>query len=551
MIESEAAFLASYGSAIVRLATCRPGNKKAQLPLLVFASLEFVHSDRPAPDSTPLDDKGIPPRTQSRGPSRSQVYFRRVAMSAPDAIAWYRQAIGGEVTSPLAADPADRGPYDGGPLRTPLLLEEPPWPQLAFPISDNSLLGGELYYPTPFMGPGAAAARIHRLMSAADPDLEALTRDSAVCSWLSSRIHFRIDDYPELLGSIVLVAPDPQVRSVKQYLTRDKDQRERLATVLQPRTGRNLEGLELTILEERFGAISTFLRPPVPSHGMIVTEAPAQIRSSGYMLAHFERGLIGFQPPLPFIRTVGLRMETSSRRVQLQTRDSRKKDAEIKTYEIGELAPTTDSVVGDVTPPMTPHARFYDAVELRRVGARARLQDQRWINDVASARSFLRATIGGARQEVFVADSFFSGGDLFGYLHFVHRLNVHLKVLTSRDAFGNSQERPGALLRMQQNLATFLKRGFANVDVRVMRNKEGDPILHDRFLAVDGAVWFSGNSFNAIGQRESMIVKLPNPAPVIERLNELFANEFRRLCRLLEPRRDIGIRHEPCGRASN
>jgi hypothetical protein len=174
---------------------------------------------------------------------------------------------------------------------------------------------------------------------------------------------------------------------------------------------------------------------------------------------------------------------------------------------------------------MTPHSRYYDAVERRRIGAQARLHDQRWINDVASARIFLRATIGSARQEVFVADSFFSGEDLAGYLHFIHRLNVQIKVLTSRDAFGNRQERPAALLRMQSSLATFLKRGFTEIDVRVMRNKEGDPILHDRFLAVDGAVWFSGNSFNAIGQRESMIVKLPNPAPVIKRLNELFEDE--------------------------
>ena len=78
---------------------------------------------------------------------------------------------------------------------------------------------------------------------------------------------------------------------------------------------------------------------------------------------------------------------------------------------------------------------------------------------------------------------------------------------------------------MKKNLTAFLKRGFTDIDVRVMRNKEGDPILHDRFLAVDGAVWFSGNSFNAIGQRESMIVKLPNPAPVIKRLDELFYDE--------------------------
>jgi hypothetical protein len=164
-------------------------------------------------------------------------------------------------------------------------------------------------------------------------------------------------------------------------------------------------------------------------------------------------------------------METQSRRVLLQTRDNKKKDAGVKTYEIGEFARATDSLVGDVTPPMTPHARYYDAVERRSVSRQARLHDQRWINDVATARRFLRATIGSARQEVFVADSFFSAEELSGYLHFVHRLNVRLKVLTSRDAFGNSQERPGALLRMKQNLTAFLKRRFTDIDVRVMATK--------------------------------------------------------------------------------
>jgi hypothetical protein len=64
-----------------------------------------------------------------------------------------------------------------------------------------------------------------------------------------------------------------------------------------------------------------------------------------------------------------------------------------------------------------------------------------------------------------------------------------------------------------------------DVQVRFMRNQDGDPILHDRFLAVDGAVWFSGNSLNAIGQRESMIIKLPDANSVMSRLREIFENE--------------------------
>ena len=102
-------------------------------------------------------------------------------------------------------------------------------------------------------------------MAAADPDLEALARDDAACVWLAPRVHFRVDDYPELLGSIALVAPDPQVRSVKQYLTSDSNGTERFVTLVRPRFKQKLEGLELTLLEERFGAISTFAHRNIPA----------------------------------------------------------------------------------------------------------------------------------------------------------------------------------------------------------------------------------------------------------------------------------------------
>jgi hypothetical protein len=524
MSEAETALLVGYEWAIVRLATCLPDDKKDQPSLLVFASVEFVHSDRPKPDSTPLDNNDVPPHIRSERSSGSKIYFRRVAMRAADALAWYRNAAAGSLVTPLAADEADRGRHDGGSLRAPPLIEEPPWPRLAFPISDQSLFGGDAYYPTPFVGPGAAQARIHRLMAAADPDLDGLARDPIVCTWLASRLHFRIDEYPELLGSIALIAPDPQVRSVKQYFARDKQGKERFVTQLQPRSGKNLDGLELTILEERFGAMSTFVRRSIPPNGTVVTEAPAEIRTSGFMLAHPERGLIGFQPPLPFIRTVGITTELASRRVQVHARDSKKKGAKVTVHEFGEFAPAFDSVIGDTTPPLDAHARYFESVGRRRVSGQARQNDQRWIDDVAGTRAFLRGLVGSARQEVFVADCFFGGEELSSYLHFVHRLDVHIKVLTSSEAFGGSELKAESIRNMQTNLISFQDRGLTNIEVHVMDNKDGGPILHDRFLAVDGVVWFSGNSFNAIGQRESMIVKLPDPAAALVRLEHIFQN---------------------------
>ena len=88
------------------------------------------------------------------------------------------------------------------------------------------------------------------------------------------------------MGAAVLIVPDPQVAGVKQSFTRDASKKELLVTLVQARAKQQVQGLELTVFEERFGAISTFRREVVPADGIVVTEPPAEIRASGYMLSH-------------------------------------------------------------------------------------------------------------------------------------------------------------------------------------------------------------------------------------------------------------------------
>jgi hypothetical protein len=227
--EAETELFTAYEWAIVRMATCMPASATRNPPLLVFASVEFVHSSRPQPDSTPLNDDSVPPHIE--GSSGLRVYFRRVGMKSSEALGWYRDASKGKLTVPVAADPAERGRFDGRPLNGPPVVEEPRWPRLAFPVPDQSLFGGVLRaYPTPFLGAGAAPARIHRLMASADPYLDSVVDDLRACDWLAPRLHFRIEEYRELLGSLILVAPDPQVEKVSQYFVRDAEKAERLVT---------------------------------------------------------------------------------------------------------------------------------------------------------------------------------------------------------------------------------------------------------------------------------------------------------------------------------
>ena len=65
-----------------------------------------------------------------------------------------------------------------------------------------------------------------------------------------------------------------------------------------------------------------------------------------------------------------------------------------------------------------------------------------------------------------------------------------------------------------------LDQTFKDYPVRpAIRVLTGDPPpVHDRFLIVDGSVWFSGNSLHTLGERAGVIVRLPNAAPIITEL---------------------------------
>ena len=50
-------------------------------------------------------------------------------------------------------------------------------------------------------------------------------------------------------------------------------------------------------------------------------------------------------------------------------------------------------------------------------------------------------------------------------------------------------------------------------EVRVMPGMD-KPVIYDRYLIVDGDVWHCGPSFNELGERLGIIVRLPDPLAV-------------------------------------
>lgn len=508
----------AYHSAIVRIATAR--DRDAAGPsTLVFASVELVTSSRPEPDGTPLDKRGVP-QTHLAGGAGLDLAFRRVAMDAAEAVAWYR-SLGNGPTLPVPRHEAERGRYDGTPMRTAALNDEPAWPSLSTPLADPSLFGSaDDFYPTPFIGAGAHPARVHRQLAPMTPLMERVLDDAGARTWLRRRIHFDVARHDELVGGSVLVVPDPDVRAVHTSMARDADGREHLVGEVLARRGRKLDGLTLTLFEERFGAMHLFENFAVGNALMIVPSTD-QLEHTGQALSHVTRGLVDQQKALPYIRTIGLNMGTIGRRVRVQTQDSRRKGAPTTVHTIDETTRESKSVIGlEPDAPTTRDAisRFYASSERRRAERLARQQNLQWFDTRDVALQFIRELISQASETVLIIDPYADGKDLFDFGHFVTRRDIRLRVLTSRLPFANDAVMKAGF---DGALRSISERGIPAPEIKLLRGGKR-PAVHDRFLLIDSDVWLTGNSLNAIGERASVMLKLPDPSSVRVRLERLF-----------------------------
>ena len=450
--------------------------------------------------------------------------YRRVAMAGADAVVWYR-ALSTRPTLPIPSDEADRGRFDGTALTAAVMTDEPVWPSLSTPLANLTLFGsGDDLYPTPFIGAGSHPARVHRQLAVPTPLLERVLDDQVAIAWLKRRIHFDIGQHEELLGGAVLVVPDPDVRGVRSFMARDANGDEHLVGEVLPRIGGSLDGLTLTLFEERFGAMHLFESRPVDGSLMIV-RGQGELERTGYSLSHGERGLVERQEALPYLRSINIDMGMMGRRVQIETTADRSKDAALVTHEVREVSSSPFSVPerSHETPrPRDPASRFYDGAERRRRTRLARQQQMTWFENREEAQRFIRARIGQARSTLMIADPFADAKDLFDFGHFVTRTHIELRLLTSRLPFKN-MDKSAIVGSFATTLRSFPERGLPEPQVRLLPGRDS-PSLHDRFLVIDEDVWLSGNSLNSIGERASMLIKLPDPTEVRDRLERLYAN---------------------------
>ena len=488
-----------YGQAVVHLAWLRDGS---QVRHLLFGMVELRPCEFPLIDSS--DEQKL--RDDNRM-SRSCLHYRRFALSAIEAIDWYRRSMEGDVQLPV--DHSDNRTGDGGvPLCGGPFAGWPAWPTLA---ASNKL---------DFAPDWVQGSRAHFLHPRTALHARALAsiRCEKSRSQLEDWLHFDLVDlYNDYLGAICLVAPNPLFRSIeKSHLDSPTDgSAESVAYKLVTRADQRVDGTRLEVVNE---GLRGRLRPVVVEFDddpVQLLEFTNPVNMEGRTVTHPRYGLLAWNEAIPLIRSIHTHLDVVRRQKIVAVPSGGKKKPPYQ-YCVPEHEDGGDTVIGRIVDDQNIEARAIAAAHRR---ARKETEDaEHWFQDAPEeAAQFIRDTIGEARHRVLIADPYFAGRELLAYCHAIQRPDVELQVLTSALALKGKSD---ATTVLQQAIETFQSYPAAPA-VRVLEGKR--PCLHDRFLVVDETVWFSGNSFNSIGERAAMTVRLSHPEPVAARLDGMWA----------------------------
>jgi len=513
-----------YHGALIRLATLRANKQQ----YLLFAWIELYPFDMRLPDGWISGDQAwrVP---QSDSWSCA---FSATPVTVSEALDWYEAAANGNVVIHVGK---------GSTIKA-----------LAPAVGPEPAYGG---FCTGVDAPFALCwhddPRIHRFvpLSANPEPVRQLGLNRAAREWLEQHVGFDPYEFDEWLGGLALLAPDPLCAAVGLCFTaRTTDGRETLMVQVVPR--RNIErgiadvsDLSIHVAERRVGAWQRVRTIKLGAAGTSVKIENLQCYGEvGYALVCPKRGLLRFMEPQSGIEHVGIGMHVADTTLMIDVpAEGRRKSA--KTIPVMRFLPRSQISVG---------AALNDAVRTQLVAAKERRKireersnapqklfgSQRSVTrglevqrQQQEAENFVAGLIGRAQKRVIFVDPFFGLRQSRLFALRVSNSKVRVRILTGQQGLkapGESRQPPRSLLAADlAYLASLAKDKSVVVPaVRVMLG--GDtPAIHDRYLVIDNEVWHCGPSFNELGVRLGVMVRLPDAIAVRREINAVWSQSTR------------------------
>lgn len=509
-----------YPEALIRIASLRADKEHH----LLFAWVELYPFDIAAPASWTSGERPWSVPTKKKW----SCAFSATRTSAADAIRWYSDAANGVVSLALAAPaPIHARNIELG----------------AEPVLGRFALGVE----APFIFGWHDGPRTHRLVplrKVARQVIE-LSKIDQARTWLADSLGFDVFAFDEWLGSVALVAPDPLCNALRIFPSEGgPDGRETLNVQIVPRRTKersaDLSTLTLHVAERRSGAWVS-LEPLLATHSLATTLAyPQPTGEIGYALVCSERGLLRKIDPAPWIREFNLNLSMGVGRTAVEVPGGGRRKPP-QRYEVSSRRNDSKIAVGERAADVA-GGRLDYLVNRRKTRERLAAAPQYvfGLTDAASASAadiersreeaqrIVTDLIRRARQRLIFVDPFFGPREMRLFALRNDNEKVVPRVLTGVPGLKvDVGETPGFQVQSGLVLASDLQRlketiGAKTPIVRVMPGAD-NATIHDRYLVVDDDVWHCGPSFNELGMRLGLVVRLPNPLQVRRMIGRVWA----------------------------
>lgn len=529
--------LQDYDNAVLTVLWCIDNSAKRKL---IFSTIEFYPKECVVP--TTVEEQTVCIKMKNK--TYVRLFFRCICLKAFEALILYENCQSTQAFPMIWETEADKN-GEQKIICTTSLLTLPAWP--AF-----SVVKREDVEVCPFLPEKWGACRTsHLLTTVPDPLLVQLLEHENSVEWIKERLLWNLNEYPELIGSVHLVLPNPLFRYMEErLLPGKKGESDQVKLNLALRENQKLEEATKILTTERsyFGILNTQFKDVTSNSATVVLAGRAEEFAAAVCCP--KRGLLDYTNFGTFWRSLRLDLQICDaiRIVNVPGTDN--------SYSVTLGSQDQPIHVGEIDDDTIPE------IELgKRIGYRVRQCEQAKTASNFSqklfaagtseeAQSFIRGLVQKARKKVVVVDPYFSTIDFYRYICAISRPKIEISILTSslvlketsdldmasdsgkvvckeslssEPAYEKCTEKGEELLMQIKKFGNSLS--YTGVSVSVMTGDQ--PLIHDRFLVIDDAVWFTGNSLNHLGERASMILRLPDPTEVLRLVEVVFNNEDR------------------------
>lgn len=330
-----------------------------------------------------------------------------------------------------------------------------------------------------------------------------------------------LGQFPEYLGALQLVLPNPILRDVEVRQIGNTESGWQLVVAMTPRAHRTVVGLQLLIEEERGETLGLLAAIPV-EHPVVRVTLPRSLAAVRERVVDQRRGCIfdgafGVFNPGAVLNTV---LSVRGRHV---TMDDPSESYEVSLVVDG-ISSTTIPRRGDPNDGFT-RLRACASVRERQAAGDA---NQRWFfGSSREATNELRRLFGAADDAILLCDPYFGATDFRRIVLAISNTNHPVRILAGKPRLKQPQSTRQNGAELLDAVREAQAAGPMNpVEIRVLKGSK-HPAVHDRFLCFGtDQAWMLGSSLNKFGERGTMMVRVPNPEPLIHALESVWRSSM-------------------------